>query len=478
MSGVAVYQSGPSVFKKLVRLVARAFYSGPCPPRQEVPGRRKWERIDTRGLAIVILDNLTQQEWVNEESLAKELQIAPKLLLKALRYLEQERILRHESRKEGKRAKAKDMVIQVTRKELPEADGEDNDTPAKPSLQSYWAIDYPVFWNTLRLRFHLMRFKITSEVEDTRTVMDYVCPKCGNQYTTLDFASLLNRETGQMICEDCGTEVLEQFGTEGGTGKVEDRRKRRDDMNAMLKKLDEELKVINDVISQAKDVNPPDYGCLADWAYEETMKRKAKQDEIALGDPGDGPSQWDPSFDLDLNTTQDTQSMDKKKASEEKVLPPWMLKGTHLETPASKSERESSVKRKAEVLGTPLEKKKSEIVTPMIKIEAPVPLTVPSISPLHRHLSSQSFQSKKKIKISMSPNLNDLGKADTKKETVGNLEDEDIEWEEAGGVGNQTLDTVGMDVEWEDVTFDEEAARLADLESDIRETSGWTTISK
>ena len=73
--------------------------------------------MDTTGIAIIILDYLTQHEWVREEHLLQELKIAPKLLLRALRYLEQERILRSDSRKEGKRAQAKDIVVLATKSE-------------------------------------------------------------------------------------------------------------------------------------------------------------------------------------------------------------------------------------------------------------------------------------------------------------------------------------------------------------------------
>ena len=34
------------------------------------------------------------------------------------------------------------------------------EAPPKPLLQTYWAIDYPSFWDVLRVRLHLMRFKI------------------------------------------------------------------------------------------------------------------------------------------------------------------------------------------------------------------------------------------------------------------------------------------------------------------------------
>ena len=45
----------------------------------------------------------------------------------------------------------------------------------------------------------------------------------------------------------------------------------------MLQQMDEELRLIIELVNQAKDIKPPDYGCLSDWAYEQTQKTKAKQ---------------------------------------------------------------------------------------------------------------------------------------------------------------------------------------------------------
>lgn len=72
-------------------------------------------QVDTSGLGIVVLDTLTRKEWVKEDLLAEELKVAPKLLRKTLRYLEEEHIIRREHRKEGKRAQNKDVVVLATK---------------------------------------------------------------------------------------------------------------------------------------------------------------------------------------------------------------------------------------------------------------------------------------------------------------------------------------------------------------------------
>ena len=65
-------------------------------------------------------------------------------------------------------------------------------------------------------------------MENTSSVLDFECPQCGIRYTTLDFVTILNRQTGQMMCTECGVEVVEEFGNEGVTGQPRDRRQRRE----------------------------------------------------------------------------------------------------------------------------------------------------------------------------------------------------------------------------------------------------------
>lgn len=72
-------------------------------------------KVDTSGLAILLVDYLAQREWVREEHLLKDMIIAPKLVLRALNYLKEERILRSDSRREGKRSLTTDVVVQVTK---------------------------------------------------------------------------------------------------------------------------------------------------------------------------------------------------------------------------------------------------------------------------------------------------------------------------------------------------------------------------
>lgn len=44
---------------------------------------------DTRGLGVVILTALTEEQWVEEDEFARKLNLPPKVVRKAMRFLEQ-----------------------------------------------------------------------------------------------------------------------------------------------------------------------------------------------------------------------------------------------------------------------------------------------------------------------------------------------------------------------------------------------------
>lgn len=46
-------------------------------------------QLETRGLGVVLLGVLTERQWVKEDDLAKETNLHPKMVRRALRYLEQ-----------------------------------------------------------------------------------------------------------------------------------------------------------------------------------------------------------------------------------------------------------------------------------------------------------------------------------------------------------------------------------------------------
>eukprot|EP01018_Ginkgo_biloba_P016231 Gb_19367 [translate_table: standard] len=83
-------------FKRLVKLVARAFYDEPPVTDKKLkPGRS-----DNRGQGVVILDYLTKEQWVKEDDMVNDLKIPPKQLRRTLQDFQREKLMSKEYRRE------------------------------------------------------------------------------------------------------------------------------------------------------------------------------------------------------------------------------------------------------------------------------------------------------------------------------------------------------------------------------------------
>lgn len=58
--------TGPSGFKKLVRMVARSLYAGACPPKDDPgPKRRKWDKVQFCALPEILVPAfLPGDSWI------------------------------------------------------------------------------------------------------------------------------------------------------------------------------------------------------------------------------------------------------------------------------------------------------------------------------------------------------------------------------------------------------------------------------
>lgn len=509
-------------------MVARAFYAGPCPPKdspQNHPARGKWEKVDTNGLGVVILDSLTDREWVKEDELAEELKIAPKLLRRALRFFEEEHILRREHRKEGKRAQNKDVVVLATK--AGKQEGQEGVGPSvKARLHSYCAIDYPSFLNMLSLRLYRMRQKLKSELEDGSPLMNYICSQCGSQFTSLDFKILLDRETGRLQCDECGTQVQEQFGTDGQTGTTEDRKKRREAMRALLHVLEKELKVIFDQLTKVKTITPPDYGTLTDWARERAAA--AKRGHGGLQGRESGGSQL---FEIELpglsasfdGVARQSHGLPQTK----KALPPWMMRqgmqvdglSNHVNVgnndiagdskvdmtgdESNAKDMKMSLKKEIPVFGASYdsdahfkkyveEVKRLHAYATAVKAEQQKLEQVPEEKVSTNHIAVQEAHENHQAELAVKTEWQEprSGEGAATKEDGADFEDavepegggdDDIQWEDAGTqpMANDMSngEGTGDEQDWEDVNtgveYDAEAAHIADMESDAVRTTGW-----
>lgn len=93
--------------------------------------RLKAMKYETRGLAILIVDALTKEEWVNEAELADKLRIHLALLKRGMRFLEAELVVTREYRRQKLKR--------------------DNGT-IQDMILSFVALDYPTFVDLIQLK--------------------------------------------------------------------------------------------------------------------------------------------------------------------------------------------------------------------------------------------------------------------------------------------------------------------------------------
>lgn len=341
---------GPSGYKKLVKLASRAFFAGPCPPREaEAPqpsSRNKFAKVDTTGLAIIVLDTLTRKEWIKEDELADELKLHPKMLRRCMRYLEQEGFVQREHRKETKRGAKRDAVtLAAAVTAAPAADDEDEiEGPARSYTHSYCALDYAVLFDSLQYRLHVMRKTIKEELEGKDPMQNYLCPspQCQSQYSSLDALSLPVSEEGEFCCERCGA-VLQQVFAPGKAGDDAARRQRRETMRALQSKMEAQLRPLVELVTALRDVTPPDFGSLNDWAINSLNEQRRAAGGGRTGPrmrgPGSGEldgidTYWEQTrVSVDLaggaaatsNPAFDASSTPGDGAKPKRPLVPWLL---------------------------------------------------------------------------------------------------------------------------------------------------------
>ncbi|KAL0030019.1 hypothetical protein WJX79_001186 [Trebouxia sp. C0005] len=339
-------------FRKLVALVARAFYAGEYPPKtlEEIaatsPTRAK-QQGPIYGLVILLLDALCGKdkddrpvEWIKEEILAESLHLHIKLVRKTLRFLEQEQLLAREHRSESVRIKKKQAAVQAAA-----GRGEPVETVAeelKADVTSYCCIDYPSLMNVVLLRLYKMRRSLQDQASDRHTIQKYLCQRCQRTYTALDVATFPMKDLA-FQCEHCSEEgydvpLRESYqGQDGDLVDAQQRAQRVSQAKQMQKALEEQLKPLTEHLGKLRGVPVPDFGPFDEWsnnknALEAHRKRRAAGVGGGSGQRREGELD---GIDLDFDDTQVEVQLEGANggASEEasgpaaqKALPPWMLR--------------------------------------------------------------------------------------------------------------------------------------------------------
>ncbi|XP_031502828.1 uncharacterized protein LOC116265952 [Nymphaea colorata] len=325
-------------FKRLVRLVARAFYDDVTTKGDNQP---KTGRSDNRGIAVVVLDALTRRQWVKEEDLAKDLKLHSKQLRRTLRFFEEEKLVTRDQRKEtAKGAKFHSAAVAAT------GDGQqivkEGEEKIKQHMHSYCCLDYAQIYDVVRYRIHRMKKKLKDELDNRNTIQEYICPNCKRRYSALDALRLISPNDEYFHCENCNAELVAENDNlavdEIAEGDDNARRRRREKLKDMLQKIEVQLKPLMDQLTRVKELQAPYFGTLQEW-----QARAIAAGRVINGDSTVDPSRssqphahggtpmpfvGETSVEVSLSGVEvkEEDSKPAVAATAMKALPPWMIK--------------------------------------------------------------------------------------------------------------------------------------------------------
>lgn len=232
------------------------------------------------GLAILLIDYLASPKvdgYVDEVTIAADLRLSQKNIRKALRYLEGERLVASET-----------VKFSLRRRNAEQTDDPEVEERKRQETHVFWCLDFPRMTDALRLRLHRVREMLRKQLDDADAVLQYVCPQCGAQYSSLNALALLDPMSGTFRCEDCRGELIEHTDAPSGVavagpGAAASRRDRQAFFKDLQTRFDAQLKPIIEQMERLREVAPPDFGSLQDWymGQKEEAAKRAKRLEAA-----------------------------------------------------------------------------------------------------------------------------------------------------------------------------------------------------
>ncbi|PAA71159.1 hypothetical protein BOX15_Mlig031866g1, partial [Macrostomum lignano] len=163
-SGRQLVDSPPVPLTRLVRMVARAFYTGE---------------------QAVIVDYLCKRTIVKEEDMAQLFRLDMKQLRQLLVALKQDQLIRSKKRMETS------------------ADG-------RVSKYDYFYINYEVFVNVVKYKLDTMQHRLEREQREFTARAAFHCTACAKTFTDLEVNELMDFSTGELKCSFCNAEVVEE----------------------------------------------------------------------------------------------------------------------------------------------------------------------------------------------------------------------------------------------------------------------------
>lgn len=151
-------------------------------------------QVSEANLAVILIDALSYHEgWVYEDKFAEKLGLAPKAVRRTLQFLQRQGFVAREHRAERKQGDKVESTVEY------------EDVVAASRTVSYVSIDYPHFYDMLRLRLHLAK-KAASDKVDDGSVRSNLAAPLGSS-SSRDLSPCLNVEAEHLVVRSRGLGV-------------------------------------------------------------------------------------------------------------------------------------------------------------------------------------------------------------------------------------------------------------------------------
>lgn len=262
----------PQSMKRLVRLVARGFYS-----------------IEH----ALVIDMLVRHPCIKEDDMLELLKFDRKQLRSVINTLKSEKFIKVRMRVE-------------------------TDSEGKTTRHNYYFISYIMFVNVVKYKLDHIRRKIEMEERDNTSRASFRCDDCQKTFTDLEADQLFDFYTQTFKCTICQNEVVEDESAIN-----------RNDARTLLAKFNEQIQPLYDLLRECEDVRlapelmepePTDIR-----ATQKTRNTKSAPDT----DKWSGDATKDKMFGY-TDTSVSVKLNEEKKADREapKQQPVWMTQST------------------------------------------------------------------------------------------------------------------------------------------------------
>ncbi|KAI0249553.1 TFIIE alpha subunit-domain-containing protein [Lactifluus subvellereus] len=253
---------------------------------------------------IVVMDQLARHQVLKDDDLAGRVGLQVKELNKLMATLE------------------KDGLIQAHRQnELKEG--------AQRSVgRQYFYVDYKRFCNVVKWRVAEMHRVIDVGLRNQLDNKGYICPRCDRSYTPLDADKIADYERGIFICEDCGTELVDNENAENVRGS-QDRMQR---FNYQMRFIREGLRKSEEMVMPHFDISQY---ITKHFALDAAAQKAAGEPGHGLKVAGStGERRQEDGIGIVLTTDKDEETVRRERDEEaaakrqQNVMPAWHLKST------------------------------------------------------------------------------------------------------------------------------------------------------